>query len=242
MQKLSEPTNEASNTATSFQKDGSTKNLKKLNLLASPSGSKKVTLRRLPRKDAALLRFLKGTGISPSQVETAPNLTAIIGKRTSVIESMRFSQEPSVVGFLKVYDQTPVCDRKQISFEAVALKAGCNFNELLGAIILSFRSVQAQRSAIIAMEHHPNVVEATVGYAMTEDGFKDRRMLHEAVGFVPTPKGASINVNFPGVATANSGDDDAAATEPEIDNVFPRITNKLEKWQADRSRMLEGEN
>jgi hypothetical protein len=185
------------------------------------------------------LRFLKGTGIKPSQVETAPNLSSILGQRTSVIDAMRFSQEPAIAAFLKVYDATPACDRKQIPFEAVALKAGCNFSELLGAAILSFRSVQAQKSAVLAMEAHPDLVTATAKFAKKSKGIQDRKMLHEAVGFLPTPKGQSINLNF---GKEEKSDADATATEPEVNELFPMITNRQEKWQADRSRMLESEN
>lgn len=148
---------------------------------------------------------------------------------------MRFSQEPSIAAFLKVYDKTPAFDREQLPFEAIALKARSNFTELLGAIILSFRSVQAQKSAVLAMEAHPRVVEATSKFAQQERGFQDRRMLHEAVGFVPTPKGASINFNF--------GQDEKPAPDqvstPNYDELFPSISHKQEDWQKDRTKLLE---
>ena len=154
---------------------------------------------------------------------------------------MRFSQEPAVIEFLKVYDSTPVCDRKQVPFEAVALKAQCNFSELLGAIILSFRSVQAQKSAVLAMGSHPDVVQATINDALSVKGAVAQKMLHEAVGFLPTPKGASINFNI-GQPTEDKNEDQGEATAPEVNELFPMITEKQEKWQADRSRMLEGNN
>lgn len=158
-----------------------------------------------------------------------------------MIEAIRFSQEPAVSAFLKVYDDTPACDRKQISFEAVALKAQVNFTELLGAMMFSFRSVQAQKSAAIAMEAHPGIVAASTKFARKPKGIQDRKMIHEAVGFLPTAKGQSINLNF-GDQNPKESDDDAAAVEPQIDKLFPRITERQENWQADRSRMLEGGN
>lgn len=219
---------------------GSTKRRKTLNLPGSRNAS--IKLKRLPRKDAALLRFLKGTGLKPSHIDTAPNLSSILGKRSSVIDAMRFSQEQTVVDFLKVYDSTPVCDRKQIPFEAVALKARCNFSELLGAIILSFRSVQAQKSAVEAMALHPQIVAAGARVALTDGGVSDRKMLHEATGFLPTHKGTSINFNVGQNGKPDASEDDAAAVETDMEHLFPRTVRKQEEWQADRTRMLEGGN
>jgi len=240
MLKLSEPTNEPSSTTTNPAISGLKKRRTRLAFRASPNDLKSLASKRLPRKEAALSRFLKGTGIRPSQVENAPNLTRILGKRTSVIDAMRFSQEPAVIEFLKVYDSTPVCDRKQVPFEAVALKAQCNFSELLGAIILSFRSVQAQKSAVLAMGSHPDVVQATINDALSVKGAVAQKMLHEAVGFLPTPKGTSINFNL-GQNDKPEEDEDKESA-PEINELFPMITERQEKWQADRSRLLESDN
>lgn len=156
-----------------------------------------------------------------------------------MIQALRFSPEGVAIEFLRAYDATPSCDLKQIPLEAIALKAQCNFTELLGAMMFSFRNVQAQRSAAIAMEAHPGIVAASAKFATKAKNVQDRKMLHEAVGFLPTPKGASINLNFPG---KEKGDDEGEAVTPEFDQLFPRTVRKQEDWQADRSRMLEGGN
>lgn len=156
---------------------------------------------------------------------------------------MRFSAEPSVVEFLKVYDKTPSCDRKQIPLEAIALKAESNFNELLGAIVMSFRSIQAQKSALKAMAAHPDVVDATVESAKLKGGYSDRKMLHEAVGFLPTPKGTSINFSFGQQGKMPEAEEENdTLSPPEVTELFPMITEREEKWQADRSRLLEEKN
>lgn len=244
MPNSSEPTNEPISTATSPLMSGLMSDLKTPSLPGLPSAlkkaSKKLANKHRPRKDAALARFLKGTGIKPSQVEIAPNLTSYFPNKKLVIESIRFSQESVVADFLKVYDSTPACDRKQISFEAIALKARVDFSALLGAMMFSFRDMQRNKSALIAMEAHPDVVAKTAKFAKERKGVQDRKMIHEAVGFLPTPKGQSINLNFPG--SKDEGPEAGEQTAPEVDELFPMITNRQEKWQADRSRMLEGGN
>lgn len=238
MPNSSEPTNESISTVTKQAISGLMSSPETPSRRASRKGSNKLAVSRQPRAKAALSRFLKGTGIKPSQVENAPNLTSYFPNKKLVIEAIRFSQEPVVTDFLKIYDSTPVCDRKQISFEAMALKAEVDFNALLGAMMFSFTAMQKQKSAMIAMDAHPGIVSATAKFAKKAKHVQDRKMLHEAVGFLPTPKGQSINLNFPGSKDESPDSGDAAS--PEFDGLFPLITKKQEGWQADRSKMLEG--
>jgi hypothetical protein len=151
---------------------------------------------------------------------------------------MRFSQDPAVVSFLKTYDSAPKCDLKQLPLELIALKAKVDFNALLGAIVMSFRSIQAQKSALQAMAAHPKVVNSTILYAGMPAGERDRRMLHEAVGFLPTPKGLTINQNF-GQQTEVE-EQEQGGTAPDVNDLFPMVNDKLEKWQTGRQKMLEG--
>jgi len=179
------------------------------------------------------------------QVRQAPRLP-LPTNRKAVIDAMRFSSEPSVQSFLKTYDDTPVCDRKQIPLEAMALKAGVSIPELLGAIVLCFRSYQAQKVAMMAMAAHPEVTEKTIENAKLASGEADRRLMHTALGFLPTPKGASFNFNFtqtqPGPAVGGAKDDGEEDTPPDVNDLFPVITEKQEKWQMTRQKLLQGTN
>lgn len=179
------------------------------------------------------------------QIRQAPRLP-LPANRKAVIDAMRFSTEPSVAAFLQVFDATPVCDRKQIPFEAVALKAAVNIPELLGAIVLCFRSYQAQKVAILAMAGHPDVTRKTIDNAKLPGGEADRRLLHTALGFLPTPKGASFNLNFSNFTqpqpVATPEGDREEDTPPDVNDLFPVITEKQEKWQGMRQKLLQGTN
>lgn len=158
---------------------------------------------------------------------------------------MRYSRHPAVLDFLRVWDEIPGRDRMQIPLEAVALKARVDIAELIGGYLLSFRTLQQQKSALVAMAAHPEVVEHTIEFAGKHDGVSDRRMLHEAVGFVPTPRGLSITQNF----TQSNFDKEPEAAEkvetataPDIEDIFPLINEREEKWQDSRQKLLEGTN
>lgn len=157
-----------------------------------------------------------------------------------MIDAMRFSVEPSIISFLKTYDSIPVGDRRYIPLEAVALKSNVGFNELLGSIVMCFRSFQSQKSALMAMAAHPKVLNSTILYAGMPGGERDRRILHEAVGFLPTPKGLTINQNF-GANQGDKGEPDEPETV-EVNDIFPMINETQEEWQSNRTKMLEAKH
>ena len=159
---------------------------------------------------------------------------------------MRFSDSPDVQAFLEVWDATPADDRKQIPLELIALKAGVDIPKLIGAYVLCFRTLQAQKSAIRAMAAHPKVVSKTIEIALEDDGYSDRKMLHEAVGFAPTAKGLTINQSFVGQQQVEEEPDTEKAsgivTSPDIDDIFPAVNSKEESWQNNRTKLLEETN
>jgi len=154
---------------------------------------------------------------------------------------MRFSEEDSIVRFLKVYDSLVSRDQNRVPLEAIALKAGVNINQLVGAIVFCFRSVSSQRDALKAMAEHSGVLDQTIRNAKRPKGHLDRKVLHQAVGFLPTPQGQSFNFNFPGKDRSEESDS-PDASPPEINDIFPAITDKQQHWQSERQKLLQNRN
>jgi hypothetical protein len=48
---------------------------------------------------------------------------------------------------------------------------------------------------IVAAISHPKIVDATIEAAQRPQGFMDRQMLHQHAGFLPLPKGQTINID-----------------------------------------------
>jgi hypothetical protein len=183
--------------------------------------------------------------VSEAQIAQCPPLSPIFGSRSNVlaaVQALRFSSDPVAAKFLTVFDAVPVEDRRKLSdclLEAVAIKAKVDFSKLLGEMIFSFRSAQAQTSAVMAMAEHPDVLRASLLYACAPGGVQDRRMLHEAVGFLPTPKGMSLNLNFPPGAQPPA-EPIAEDVSPDVNDVFPMIVETEQTWQTNRTKLLEG--
>ena len=214
---------------------------------ASKDALMKVPRVMEPRKSQAFRRL----GIRQGDVARAPEITSIlseaVGGIAKIIPAMRFSTNPAVTRFFSVYDSVPKGDRESLPLEAIALKADVDLAELLGAAILAFRKSQAQRSAIIAFGRHPEVLQQTIECALKPGGDRDRALLHSAVGFTPTPKGSTLNVNINQNDFAETdkipdkggddGDDDA-----DVNLVFPSVTAAQENWQPMRRNLLAEKN
>jgi len=152
---------------------------------------------------------------------------------------MRFSAEACVQKVLKAYDAASEEDRERsgVPLATFVLKAGVNANELIGAVVMAFRSLQAQKSGLIALKNHPRVLAHTVHYSQFPDQWRDRQMIHQAVGFLPTSHGSSINVNFPQKPEAARNED--GVTAPDVNEVFPMISDRLPAWQTARQKALK---
>lgn len=188
--------------------------------------------------------------ITKEKLELCPKITDILKSSfktvKAAIQAIRFSNDTSAIEFLAVYDEIPACDRDYIPIEAVCLKAGVSPSALLGATFLACKTVRSQESALIAVNAHPKVLKDTIRYASLPGGDRDRKLLHEAVGFLPTPKGGSINVNLlNGVPQHQKPDRPAAepiVEEEDFGSLFPNINRNLEKWSSDRRKLLSDGN
>jgi hypothetical protein len=166
--------------------------------------------RERDRLEAALLRLeLDPVAIAP-QIGLLTNIFREARvKLPFVIETMRASSEPMIRGFLKNYDAVSAQDRKVLPFEAYAVKSGLDLAHLLGVLLMAIR----ERSA------------PTVKSALKQSGYRDRQMLHQALGFLATPKGQTINVNLPGFPGPEDGAEDKLIPPEEIDmnEAFPDL-------------------
>lgn len=148
---------------------------------------------------------------------------------------MRLSSDPCVMKFLHAFDQVP--DQKELPIEAIALFAGVNHSELLGATIVAFKSFQSQKSALMVMKAHPEILKKRIKFAKREENVRDRDAIDTAVGFLPSPRGMSLNVNFGDRPKLGE-----SAAEPADLEIFNPINNDLEAWQAHRTALLKDEN
>lgn len=222
----------------------------RLVLVDSKSSSPKPLSKRPPkvtglvRKDAALRRL----GVKKEDLDLSPQITDILKSSfknvKAAIQAIRFSNETPAIEFLSVYDNIPAGDRDYIPIEAVCLKASVSPSALLGATFLACKMMRGQESALIAVNAHPDVLKATIRFAKLPGGDRHAKIIHEAVGFLPTPKGGSINVNLLNGVPQHQKPERASepVEEEDFGSLFPNINRNLEKWSSDRRKLLSDGN
>lgn len=199
----------------------------------------------IPVPDAALAevklrKFLARYKIGIRQYELTAKIGDIIqrgiGGRTRAIDCLKFSNNPQARQLLEFSQKLSYATQESIPIEALCLAAGVDTTTIAGALVMAARDVSRMESALIAMREHPNVVSSTAFYAGLADNSKDREMMHKAVGFLPTPKGSSVNVNIFGDKKESAEDDDDG---PTIDELFVSDPLEMENWGESRRKLLE---
>lgn len=195
---------------------------------------------------------LKRLGVAQHDLDRFPNITNTlkrsVGGHEKIIEMLRFSGDPGAQALLQVYDDCPVGDRKYISIEAYCIKASVSPALILGAVVMSAKQLMGQESALLTIMEHPEVVRKTIQYAKELPGASaDRKMVHDAVGYLPTAKGGGVGVNFylgdrntPPPAAPTSENEPEESADFAFSAAFPSIGKNLEKWgEMRRNKLIE---
>lgn len=197
----------------------------------------------LPRSEENIYKFLAKHKISRRAYDLCPKISDIlsraIGGRHRAIETLKFSQNPDARKLLEFCQRLKWNTQEVIPIEALCLAAGVDVTMIAGALVLAARDVSRMESALITMREHPEIVQATAEFGKANPlASKDREMLHKAVGYLPSPKGSSINLNFgPGVVPDD--DDESGDGAPSLDDVFGADPMEIENWGNARSHLLE---
>lgn len=172
-------------------------------------------------------KVLLRLGTSEDAVAALPQITPYITQtlklqRDQVLQFLRMSEDPAVQRWLAIFDREDLLEsvRQIIPYECICAAAGVSPNkilETLGGMIIRSGS---QEAALKAARMLPEVVDATIGYAMTEGGIADRTNLFKATNFLPQPKGAQTTINVMANASAQA----AAAVQQTYEAPKPEST------------------
>lgn len=148
-----------------------------------------------------------------------------------MLAAMRFSADPIIFRFLQVYDRGSPIDQACIPWEAWAIKAQLNIQELLGSILIAMRQQSVNVIKVLAITGHPATVKARIAAAKTAKGVRDRDSLDISMGFLPSPKGPTtfIGKYFAGTQgpepeTGKEVPSPARPDEVDVDDLFPDIS------------------
>jgi hypothetical protein len=144
---------------------------------------------------------------------------------------MRLSSDPVIQQFLARWDELNPDFKKIVPWEAIAQKLDMDPRQLLGSIIIALREHSTMEVKIAAITAHPHITHATVESAQVPggDGYRDRQLIHTALGFLAPPKGQTINVNVGGELQ----DELINAEDIDMNEMFPELTATQRKMLPD---------
>lgn len=198
---------------------------------------------------------LKRLGVDEEQLARSekftPTLRKARGGLKAVLNAMRFcAHDGTLAAFLEKYDAVPIGDRDKLSWEAIALAAELNLQQVYGAIMFAIQNSSVNTVKIMAWSAHPSVMKKTIKYAEMASGERDRTTIHQALGFLPSPKGPTFigKAVFGGAGqatNANVSDDgpepvSSAFADADVDNLFPSSSATQNRLIPIRQRLLEG--
>jgi hypothetical protein len=149
------------------------------------------------------------------------------GGLKTVLNAMRFyAGDETIAAFLKKYDSIPAGDRERLPWEAIALSAKVDLQRLTGAILFAMQSASVNTVKVIALSSHPLIMQKTIEFAQMPGGVKDRNTMHQALGFLPSPKGPTfIGKAVFGSAGAKENEEPAEGAifdaDSDINELFP---------------------
>lgn len=207
----------------------------------------------IPTPEKRLRKFLQEHEIERKEYDLCPKVesTAIefLGTRQKFLETLKFSTDPEVRKFLEFFWQLKTSVQNWIPLEAIFLAAEVSPHLILGAAFTAAQDTIRLKSAFKTIMGHPEIVEKTINRAKTKEGYREKEMVHKAVGWLPSPKGSSINVNLFGSHGPRFGSDEEREPEKVIesssidpvslDAVFGHDSGELEEWSETRANLLE---
>jgi hypothetical protein len=195
-------------------------------------------------------RMLHRLGVTEQQMKVTPRVTPIFeecfGSVQVVINAMRFSKDGLISAFLEKYDAYRIGERECCPFEAFAISAGIDLEQLLSAIMVELSSYSANLVKAQAFASHPLIMQATIENAMDGiDGYSDRKLIHTALGFLPKPKGNTF-IGSLRIGKGNGSDEDGGgngngmieAGDVDLDFVFPSLSDTQKKIGGPAAKML----
>jgi hypothetical protein len=205
---------------------------------------KRITVPDVRNRKAEALRRL---GIdNPSVLQGLPRTTHILAEAEQglpqVLQALSASDDVDAQAFVQKYDSISPSDMAEgIRWEDIAFAAGITPLRLLEVSVSALVQQFGTAGQIIAATSHPLVTRKTVQMALTDKGTKERKMLLEATGFLPTPKTSTIVgriqiANLNGSTASQAAEAEQGDTSGLLPSFEDDVARFHEAWLKGRRR------
>lgn len=114
------------------------------------------------------------------------------------------SGDPDMTAAMECFRKLKKREQETVSPEYVCGLAGVEPGDFAGQVFREYLSYAGDAANLIEAASRPQVVKKQVAVALTTDGWRDRKMLHEHSGFLPKKTGGGIHVSANATADAKS--------------------------------------
>lgn len=135
---------------------------------------------------------------------------------------LRAAPGPIARAVMSAYDRIPCNLAKHLPLEAFVVAAAADPNQVADLICASLAAVQRRMVTVKFSSSHTAVADKTISVALTDDGWRDRVMVHKIMGALPAPKGAQTIVNVQQNAPAI-----AVVAAPPAEQTIRRLSERL---------------
>lgn len=123
------------------------------------------------------------------------------------------SGDEDMIALMECYNGLKKREKASATPEYVCSLAGIDPNDMAAEVFREYLRFAGDAANLIEAANRPDVVRRSVRFAKKENGHRDRKMLFEHSGFLPTKTGGGIHVN----ATANAETQNATViSAPEL--------------------------
>jgi hypothetical protein len=132
--------------------------------------------------------------VDPLEVAVMPRIEHLfrgIGGKQKVFEYLSGSAAPEARRVLDVRAKLSPSQARVVPFEAYCLAAGVTTKRLIGLLQEEVFEQSRIATSLLVRSRQPELVDYTIGQAMTPHGSKERQMVHENSGFIK-PSGVKI--------------------------------------------------
>jgi hypothetical protein len=185
-------------------------------------------------RDAANARSASLDDVTDIIAKTA---WALRGGRRALIEYLHLAMlngDDTARAWWEVYESLGRGIRELASLDQITAAAGIAVADLLRVVEGMTFAVRTGLGRIIANDRFPETILASVRRAAHPSGVADRRLLMQAAGFLPLPKGSTINIQ-----TSASAGAFAAASQSVVDPSVPRFLDDVDAAASPRASVQQ---
>ena len=217
------------------------------NIFRIPS-AREVTNSLAATHESTLDRIYRENGITHQLVAQQPKMKAALtrlGGLEAAAEYLRGSEDPDAAKFLEVYDRVDFEDHDYLEFEGFCAAARVQGKKIFSLIVAEAMINSETAVAIVTAIQAPDVIKATMDLAVMPGGHRERKLVAQAIGWLPRPKGSQTNLQINVAAGSSTASNPTGMPRVSLPSFAEDIRELGERFQANRSekspKILEGD-